>query len=95
MKIRAQRKVMVWERNSNPSMREEEIFRELAMRMVLEMHVNHLKKLFNLRKLEGTPDAIRGALNNNDYNLAEKLHQLDVKGEIIFEGEFDTRVLGE
>ena len=89
MKYRAEQKI----RNQvliETTIKEEQLFREVAFSIVKELPIDELKQLFNLNVIYGSMDALDKANKEGDSYKAEKVRELMFENSSLFTGEINT-----
>ena len=86
MKYKAEQKI----RNqllTETSIKEDQLFREVAFSIVKELPIDKLKQLFNLKVVYGFADDLEKAYKENDGRKVELIRRLINENSSLFTGE--------
>ena len=86
MKYKAEQKI----RNqvlTETTIKEEQLFREVAFSIVKELPIDKLKQLFNLKAVYGFQSDLEKAYKEENYEMVEKISMLMHENSSLFTGE--------
>lgn len=89
MKYRVEREI-INQVLTETTVKEEQLFREVAFSIVKELPIDKLKQLFNLKVVYGCESDLEKAYEENDVKKVEQIRQLIHKNSSLFTGEIDT-----
>jgi carboxylesterase type B len=90
MKYKAEQKVQtnIFHRTN---IEEGDIFRDFALRMLKELPIEKVKKLFNLKVIYGTDEELQKAYKNKDKYKVEVVKELISDGNTLFTAEINIK----
>lgn len=69
------------------NIKEEIVFREVALNIIKELPIKKVKELFNLKVIYGTDEALREAHIEENHHKAKTIKNLIREGSTLFTGD--------
>ena len=69
--------------------KDEDLFRDVAFKIIKELPINKIKQLFNLKLIKGIESELEKAYRENDAEKIDKIHILLEENTSLFVGEID------